>query len=337
MSKFVPRTTAPNKTDKRAINYKYGGTSIAIAIDTQSGYTMPNCVGYFNFRMAEILGLNSVNWKIPACNAEDCYDKAIENGWQVGQTPKLGAGIVWRSGKTHNASDGAGHIGIVEEIKENGDLVISQSAWGGQEFYLSTVTKASGYAYRPDRPLVGFIYCGIEFEKPQPTFKPIKDGIDYSLVFNANFYLNKYADLRKAFGNSEEQAFNHFLTFGMKEHRQAISNFIVDIYKDNYVDLRNAFGEDSTKYYIHYIQFGYKEGRNATTPIKKELTPTSYPNYPANSGKSYKVMKKPSGWGDSLGCFTNYSTPSCGGAFYVWAANKTKGYHLYDNEWKQLD
>lgn len=177
----------------------------------------------------------------------------------------------------------------------------------------------------------------LDADLPNATFKPVKDGVDYSLVFNANFYLNKYADLRKAFGNSEEQAFNHFLTFGMKEHRQAISNFIVDIYKDNYVDLRNAFGEDITKYYIHYIQFGNKEGRNATTPIKKELTPTSYPNYPANSGKSYKVMKKPSGWGDSLGCFANFSTPTKGGAYYVWLNAKNKGYHLYDNDWKQLD
>ena len=166
MAKYVPRLTSPSKTDKRLIYYENGGISIVPPVDKKTGLTIPNCAGYFHFRWLELLGCNRPNWKIPGCNAEDCYDKAIQNGFKVGKEPKLGAGIVWRAGKTHNWTDGAGHIGVVEEIKANGDIVVSQSAYGGQYFYLTTLTKASGYTYSPNRPLVGFIYIGIEYDAP---------------------------------------------------------------------------------------------------------------------------------------------------------------------------
>ena len=87
-------------------------------------------------------------------------------------TPKLGAIAVFRAGTTHNGSDGAGHVVVVEEIKANGDIVVSQSAYGGSRWYLSTLTKASGYIYSANRPLEGFVYCGIEFEQPIPASTP---------------------------------------------------------------------------------------------------------------------------------------------------------------------
>ena len=88
-------------------------------------------------------------------------------------------------------------------------------------------------------------------------------GIDYSLVFDPIYYSNKYADLKKAFGTDKQKLFNHFCTYGMKECRQAISTFNVNIYKNNYKDLQKAFGNDMPKYYKHYIEFGYKEKRKA--------------------------------------------------------------------------
>lgn len=162
--RFTPRLTAPSKTDKRFINYKNGGCSTCIVINQSTGSVLPNCVGYAQGRLLEIRGESKVNWKLPACNAEDWYEMAQRNGMSVGQTPKLGAVVCWRAGQTHNGVDGAGHVAIIEEIKPNGDIVISQSAYGGQEFYLSTLTKASGYMYAASRPLVGFVYCGIDFE-----------------------------------------------------------------------------------------------------------------------------------------------------------------------------
>ena len=162
--RFTSRLISPSKTDKRFINYRNGGYNTCIIINQSTGSVLPNCVGYAQGRLLEIRGENKVNWKLPACNAEDWYDTAKAQGLQVGQTPKLGAVVCWRAGNTHNSADGAGHVAIVEEIKPNGDIVVSQSAYGGQKFYLSTLTKTSGYMYAASRPLVGFVYCGIDFE-----------------------------------------------------------------------------------------------------------------------------------------------------------------------------
>ena len=86
---------------------------------------------------------------------------------------------------------------------------------------------------------------------------------DYSLVFNATYYFDKYADLKAAFGTNSTALLNHFKTYGMKEGRQAIESFNVLAYKERYPDLQKAFGEDLPSYYKHYIEFGYKEGRSA--------------------------------------------------------------------------
>lgn len=183
MSKFTARTTAPSRTDKRFVNYRNGGYNTCIIINQSTGSVLPNCVGYAQGRLLEIRGENKVNWKLPACNAEDWYDTAKAQGLQVGQTPKLGAVVCWRAGNTHNSADGAGHVAIVEEIKPNGDIVVSQSAYGGQKFYLSTLTKTSGYMYVASRPLVGFIYCGIDFddEPTATTTTTVKAGLKVEL------------------------------------------------------------------------------------------------------------------------------------------------------------
>lgn len=185
MAKFTPRKTAPSRTDKNFINYKYGGYSIAIAIDKNTGYTMPNCVGYAHGRLREILGSKGVNWKIPAGDAETFIAAAKEKGFEVGNTPKLGAVAVWKAGSEYTNKDGAGHVAVVEEIKANGDIVVSNSAYNGDEFYLKTVTKASGYVYAETRPFMGFVYCGIEFDTPSnanvPTTATVKAGMKVTL------------------------------------------------------------------------------------------------------------------------------------------------------------
>ena len=93
--------------------------------------------------------------------------------------------------------------------------------------------------------------------------KYVHNGVDYSLVFNPTYYANKYSDLKKAFGTNATKLFEHFCQYGMREQRQASSNFNVVAYKNRYADLQKAFGNDSTKYYLHYIQYGKKEKRSA--------------------------------------------------------------------------
>ena len=64
--------------------------------------------------------------------------------------------------------------------------------------------------------------------------------------------------------------------------------------------------------------------------VKKELTPTSYPDY--TDGSTYVVMSKYVDWSTSKGAFSKFAN-----AFNQWSAYKNVGYHIYDKDGKQLD
>lgn len=108
------------------------------------------------------------------------------------------------------------------------------------------------------------------------------NGVDYSAVYDYNYYISKYADIKKAFDGDENAAIKHFVEYGMKEGRQAKAEFNVGYYKSNYIDLENAYGNDLVKYYQHYIKYGKKEGRVAD----KQL----YTNIMGNSQTSVRQM-----------------------------------------------
>ena len=91
-----------------------------------------------------------------------------------------------------------------------------------------------------------------------------RNGIEYSAVYDYNYYITKQSDIKTVFGYDDKAALDHFITYGMKEGRQAKETFSVKVYKANYSDLRNAFGSDLKQYYLHYINYGKKEGRVAS-------------------------------------------------------------------------
>lgn len=104
--------------------------------------------------------------------------------------------------------------------------------------------------------------------EPQPqVFTPVFNGIDYSPVFNAQYYATRYADLVNAGLNTDQLLFNHFITNGMNEQRQASDEFCVGFYYANYQDLRLAFGTNYPAYYTHYCTNGKAEGRIANRII----------------------------------------------------------------------
>ncbi|MDD6594599.1 MAG: N-acetylmuramoyl-L-alanine amidase [Catenibacterium mitsuokai] len=103
------------------------------------------------------------------------------------------------------------------------------------------------------------------------------NGVDYSLVYDANYYRNKYTDLQKAFSASDYNGLlNHFVTYGMNEGRQANATFDVNSYRLQYGDLRAAYGNNLKSYYLHYIQYGNKEGRKATGTTTMQGAVTEY-------------------------------------------------------------
>jgi len=101
------------------------------------------------------------------------------------------------------------------------------------------------------------------------------NGIDYSTVYQYDYYINKYKDIKNAYGKDDIGVLQHFASYGMQEGRQGNEEFIVSCYKSNYEDLRNAFGDVLQSYYYHYMQYGKSEGRIADISIGYSIMGTT--------------------------------------------------------------
>lgn len=160
---FRPRLTRPEIGNKYYNTVAAGGYSGAVKGNPicPGCNVLANCVGYAAGRFNEIIGAGKFLYLKCPPNAEDFYDTAIAEGLKVGKEPKLGAIIVWANGKTWNASDGAGHVAVVEQINEDGSITTSESGYGcANPFWTSARKKGSdgnwgqSTAYR----FLGFIY-----------------------------------------------------------------------------------------------------------------------------------------------------------------------------------
>ncbi|MBQ9609306.1 MAG: N-acetylmuramoyl-L-alanine amidase [Lachnospiraceae bacterium] len=88
-------------------------------------------------------------------------------------------------------------------------------------------------------------------------------GVDYSLVYDYNYYVDKNPDVKAVYGGDDEAVLKHFVVNGMREGRQAKDTFNVSYYKTNYGDLASVYGNNLINYYMHYVNRGYKENRVA--------------------------------------------------------------------------
>lgn len=126
-------------------------------------------------------------------------------------------------------------------------------------------------------------YFGLKKEKPE----------EYSAVFDAAYYANRYPDLKTAFGNDDSALLQHFIQYGMAEGRQGSPQFDVYSYKNLYPDLRAAFGNNLKSYYMHYISSGKSEGRKATgvNTLQKPITTYNGIDYSAVYDYNYYLKK----------------------------------------------
>ena len=76
--------------------------------------------------------------------------------------------------------------------------------------------------------------------------------------FDFIYYLNKYADLRKAGINKKCDAYKHFKMHGYKEKRISNINFDYNFYR-TYKDLKNFNNE---QLWNHWKNHGERENRN---------------------------------------------------------------------------
>ena len=135
-------------------------------------YGLPNCTCYAWGRWWEIndptgLGINRPTLNL-AGNAKNWWGNNIGQ-FEHGQTPQLGA-IICFTPVGIGASTANGHVAVVEEIRNNGVIVTSNSYWKGSYFALETLTpdangKYHHYAYISQ----GFLYNPYIDKTPEPT------------------------------------------------------------------------------------------------------------------------------------------------------------------------
>lgn len=118
-----------------------------------SNYGLPNCTCYAYGRYAEIRNGFAA---LPISDGGQWWGD-VSAQFQKGQTPALGAVACW-----YDPNGGAGHVAIVEELQQNGDITTSNSAWRSTYFYLEHLTRASNYQYS-NYIFQGFIYMDMPF------------------------------------------------------------------------------------------------------------------------------------------------------------------------------
>ena len=70
------------------------------------------------------------------------------------------------------------------------------------------------------------------------------NAVVFNAAFDSDFYVNCYPDLKAAFGNDANAAYNHYLTYGIKEGRIASPVFDAKAYIRNYPDLQDAIWDE---------------------------------------------------------------------------------------------
>ena len=193
------------------------------------------------------------------------YDSDV---YRYEQAQRLYSSVVIRTGLVGNRS---------QKVIKNGFYVIKNAkmpAFLLENGFMDSRTDTpkiltADHAEKTAQGIVSFLEKELSLKKvsgqtvTDPVESVVYGGLDYSPVFNAIYYAERYKDLKAAYGYNASALFTHFITNGMKEGRQAIETFNVQTYKSRYPDLQKAFGENLPLYYQHYIQLGRSEKRIA--------------------------------------------------------------------------
>lgn len=160
------------------------------------------------------------------------------------------------------------NFNVKSYLAQNADV---RSAYGKD--YHAYYMHYINYGYREKRKATG---------STAYSASTVWDGVDFSSVYDYNFYLKQNPDLAEKYAGDDMGALKHFVTYGMDEGRFAKQDFNVFVYKGNYSDLRQAYGGDTRQYYVHYMNWGKAEGRDGanlcTTVSKKGIQGWAYEN-----------------------------------------------------------
>lgn len=195
--------------------------------------------------------------------------KTVANG---GYTPKAGDIIYFKSSRNNNSTN---HVGIVTKYSNRTVYTVEGNTSS------ATISTNGGAvcekSYSIDNTYIVYI-CSPAYKSSGSTSSGSSSstsssstnwlsGDAKSIVFNAAYYSDTYADLKKAFGTNESKLFNHFLNYGIKEGRCASPIFDIKYYVSNNADLKKAFGSDYVAAMKHFAKNGINEARATAKPV----------------------------------------------------------------------
>lgn len=189
----------------------------------------------------------------------------VANG---GYTPKPGDIIYFKSGRNSNPTN---HVGIVTKYS-NGTVYTVEGNTSSATISTNGGSTCSK-SYSISNTYIKYI-CSPAY-KTSVTGSSSSSSTENSLVpnsvkdivFNADYYANKYSDLKKTFGTNATKLFEHYVNFGIKEGRQASPIFSIKDYVNNNSDLKKKYGTDYKTAMKHFVSFGIKEARNTAKPV----------------------------------------------------------------------
>ncbi|GHO75317.1 hypothetical protein KSD_30880 [Ktedonobacter sp. SOSP1-85] len=91
-----------------------------------NSFPFGTCTWYANKRFHDLYGYY-VPWSHGGAMAWQWADRAAESGWNVSSAPTEGAIIVLQGGV--QGSGGAGHVGVVEQVLDDGSVIASSMNW----------------------------------------------------------------------------------------------------------------------------------------------------------------------------------------------------------------
>ena len=154
---LVKRTGAPSTTNKYYLKASKYGYNRAMEINSITHSCIPNCCGLVHGRWLESQKQTNFNKYDKLCTGDAHSYFKKNDGYKRGKIPKLGSIICFEK------KGGSGHVAFVEEIKSNGNIITSNSAYGGSRFFLKELKKSNNYKFGNGYTLQGFIYSPVEF------------------------------------------------------------------------------------------------------------------------------------------------------------------------------
>lgn len=120
--------------------------------------------------------------------------------------------------------------------------------------------------------------------------------------FDINLYRNRYADLRKAYGDTLQLYYYHYMQMGKAEGRIASggiwtsydgrdysSVYDYQYYVDNNPDVENAFEGNDIQTIVHFVNYGMKEGRRGNQSFDVNYYRLRYPDLQAAFGNDLQA------------------------------------------------